>query len=159
MVTVERLEVDGNEPGLPVVDVEQLRSPGAAERDEGLEGAPAEEHEALAVVPVVAVGSAIEAFPVEVLILGEQVHGNAAGTVRFLQRALDHAIAQGHGETRHDRADLRGMQLDSTVVRHENADVVAEGAQGSGQRARHVTQPARLGEGRCLGRYKQDPQT
>ena len=45
------------------------------------------------------------------------------------------------------------------TIRVPLGDRSAEGAQGSGQRARDVTQPARLGEGRCLGRYKQDPQT
>ena len=100
MVAVERAQVDGNQPGLPVVGVDDLRSPARSPSASiASSAAPTKEHEALAVVPVVAVRGAVEPIAVEVVVLGEEVDGDAAAALRLeaLPRPRGRPEARGDG--------------------------------------------------------------
>jgi hypothetical protein len=50
------------------------------------------------------------------------------------------------------------LELDASVPRHHDADIVAQSAHGLRQRARDVGQPARLGERHALGSQVEDLQ-
>ncbi len=164
VVAIERAQVDRDQPGLPVVGVDDLRGPAdararALQRGEALQRAPVEEDEALAVVPVVAVGGAVEAVAIVVVVVLEQVDRHPGRAVGLEERALRDAISQGHLHARDDDPRIGGVGLHPPVLRHHDPDVVPEARQRAGQRPRHVGQAAGLGEGRDLGRHQQDAET
>ncbi len=163
VIAVERAQVDGQEPGLPVVGVDDLRGPAdtgarGLERGQTLQGAAAEEHEALAVVPVVAVGGAVEIVAIVVVIVLQQVHRHAGGAVRLDEGPLRDAIPEGDLQPRHDDPRIGRVGLDPAVLRHHDPHVVPQARQRARQRARHVREAAGLGEGRDLGGHHQDAQ-
>src|SRR4029077_16832181 len=71
------------------------------ELGQAIERGAAEEDEALAVVPVVAVRGAVEAVAVVVVLVLEQVHRHPGGPVGLDQSPLRGAIAEGHPDGRH----------------------------------------------------------
>src|SRR5262249_59141909 len=64
IVAIERAQVDRDEAGLPIVAMDDLRLPAlpasVSKVQQALQPAPAEEDEALAIVPVVAVARPVE---------------------------------------------------------------------------------------------------
>ena len=163
MVAVERVEIHGHEARLPVVGVDDLRAPRRAavrfaQARHRLEPRAAEEDEALAVVPVVAVGGAVELLAIVVVVLGEKVHGHAGGRAAREEIALRLAVAEGDADARHRHVHGLGHVLHAAVLRHEDAHVVAEGGERPRQRTRHVGEPAGLGEGLHLRGHEQDAQ-
>src|SRR5207237_9253310 len=80
-------EQRGHEPGVPIVAVNDRG--GKAERRHGLERGPREEAEALEIVPVLAAPLTVEAWPVEVGVVLDQVE----------RRRCERARSMKHPET------------------------------------------------------------
>jgi hypothetical protein len=141
VVPVERFEVHGQEPGMPVVGVEDVGPLAAAA--EVLDGGTGEEREAEMVVAV-----AVEERPVEEgRVLHEDDTQPAAEGPPVEAGAAAHVV---HGDVDRSR-ELAGRERDLAVARDEDRDLVAGPGQGLGQRGGRVGQAAGLGEGRQLG--------
>ena len=69
------------------------------------------------------------------------------------KRAFRKVRADGHRERREQLLyGIRGIGFDHLVARHRDADVVPQLAERLWQRARHIREPAYLGEWRHFGR-------
>lgn len=144
---VQRLEVEGNQRGLPVVTVEDLRTPLHALA--ALQSRAREQGEAEVLVGVVRV----EARAVEEHGAMDEVHRHLGpGQPRAVCREDERARVRADRNVRGpgERLEVVGVHVDRRVERREDADVVPGAVKVRGERGGDVREPAGLGEGRDL---------
>ncbi len=145
VLPVEGPQVGGNEGREPVVAVDDIG--GEVHVATGLQDGAAEE----AVAPPLVL-PAVHVRPAEVLRMVHHEHGNLRRQVPLLQGGHLHAAPHGHvvGPQVHPPG------VHSSVTRHDEVHLMAQGAQGLGQGAAYVPQAPHLREGVRLGHDKQD---
>jgi hypothetical protein len=145
---VDGLEVEREQAGVPVVDVEHevLAHRRAVERDAGggLDGGAGEQREAEQVVAVGALAVAVDAAAVEARVVDEDVVH--AVDLRVEVRDLVRVPEEVHGGA---HAGVPGVRV-LLVAGRDGHHMVSEGREGLGQGAAHVTEAAGLGPGRDL---------
>ncbi len=163
---VRLAQVDGDEPGLPVVGVDDL-GPEIGQAD-GLEDGAVKEGETRAVIGVVAFaavggGLLVEAAAAGRVVALEEVglldqpdgHGRA-GQGGPPQPALDRARADGEAESEVGELERRLRAAAGGVERQDDGALVAAAGEGAGQRADDVGEAAGLGEADHLGGGEQN---
>ncbi len=150
---LERVQVDGDEPGLPVVDVDDVGHP--AQRAAEAERAAREQRVAGQVVEVGAARVAVDAVAIVEGVVLQQVDARvAAREARLPHGAPRLPVADRHGEGR--GVALCRMFAGDAVPGEHHAHVVPALREGDGQGPRHVGEAARLGEGNALGDDEED---
>ena len=162
VVAVERAEVDGHEPGLPVVGVDDLRAasrPAAPRRAAPWPRArPGRRRRSARSCPSSRRRRCRRA-----------ARGRSSGRARGSRRARRTRRAPSIRAPSASRSPRGTRMLGTTTAASpgltprrprylgmQDAHVVPEGGERARQRARHVGEPARLGEGRGLGGHEQD---
>ena len=151
IVAVKRLEVNGKEPGLPVVSVDDIGSLAAAAAI--FEDGSAEEREAKLVVAKIAGGIAVDPFPIE---KGRVLDEDDAQTgSKFSLVVTGAAVHRVDGNM--NRADkTSGREGNVSVTRKKASDVVAPRGERFGESGGDIGQPPRLRVGGHFGRRVDD---
>ena len=142
---VLRAQQDGHQRGLPVVAVKDL---GHAENLRSFQHGAGKQGEALGVVGIVAGGGAVKGVAVEKRRVLDEVEADAGVLAAADDRAEAVAVVEGNG----DALDhgLRILEQGLAVAGKIDADLVAGGSQGPGQRAHYVGQSAGFGKWHTL---------
>ena len=145
---VHRLEIHGNQAGLPVVALDDVGN--VFQRRHGIHAAPGKEGEALAIVHV-SVDSA--GAGTEIVFAVQEIN---LDTILPVQQLHDTAVllppAQLDPELRYFFHLIGSVGFDFIVVREKQCDLVAfNSGERCGQRLHHVSQAAGLGIGGTFG--------
>ncbi len=142
------VQVDRNQPGLPVMGVNNVG--GKLEMSRQFQRCPAEQAEAFGVVRIVLALFAVELPAAEI--------GRAVNEVNLHPLHLSappddllNLTAHGDGDFSAAGTKLAGAATHARVPGHNKAYVMSQFVQGWRQRSDDVGQPSRLGEGGGLG--------
>ena len=139
-------QIDGDQSGLPVVAVDDVRGPVQLAR--GLDDGAGEVSEPLAVVEV-----AVDLPALEVILVVHEPVGDAVA-LQLEDAAVDLTPGQGDVEILQEGHLAAPFLADSLIQGEDDLDLVAFLGQSLGQRAGHIGQTAGLDKGSDLGRSK-----
>ncbi len=124
---------------------------------QGLQDAAGEEDEPLGVVRIVLpVGRLVEVGTVEVDGVLDEVDRHVAVESPLEKRSFLRPLSYGHLQVDAEGFQAKALHIDRLVAGHDDGHLVAQGPQGLGQGARHVSQPAGLGKRRDFTRRNTD---
>ncbi len=146
----QRAQVGGDQTGLPVVRVDDVR-PHVAARAE-FERGSGQQREPHRVVRVVVVPDAVEAGTVVELGALDENRPRPVGQRVFDERDVEPPAAHGDGQALED-----GAPVGAAIARQHERHVVPETRERERQRPRHVAQAARLRKRHRLRAHHQNP--
>ena len=153
-LAVEGFQVNRNEAGGPVVQVDDVRD--EAQRQAAFQDGLAEENEALGVVRVVSLAGSVQRVAQEVAVVFQQVDRHRFGKRALVNEPFARLVPGFRRDLQAERRQRDARRKHRAVFGEHHPHIVAEGLERRGQGAGHIGQAAGLGEGLNFGRNEKD---